>query len=209
MTIQFFHVDAFTLKPFTGNPAAVVFLQEESHFNDNEYLQTVASEFNLPACSFLLPINSTAETTSSVPRYQIKWFDPYKRIPICGHGTMAASHVVFEINQGAKSIEYDAGPAGSLIATQKDSKIELEFPACNLVDLDQAGDKIKPSVDIKQVLQAVFPDPVEFKHVGRGDRGGYVDLIVAEITENYPLKNAKLNIGALVSKLSDQYLKQT
>ncbi|PVF93631.1 Diaminopimelate epimerase-like protein [Serendipita vermifera] len=199
MTIQFFHVDAFTLKPFTGNPAAVVFLQEENQFNDDRYLQTVASEFNLPACSFLLPIKPSAETTSSVPRYQIKWFSPLKRIPICGHGTMAASHVVFEINQGAQSIEYDAGPAGPLIATKKDSKIELEFPACKLVDLDQAGDKVKANVDVKQILRSVFPDSVELKHVGRGDRGGYVDLIVAEITEDYPLKEAKLNIDVLTA----------
>jgi PhzF family phenazine biosynthesis protein len=202
MSVKFYKLDAFTTKAFTGNPAAVVVLQSQPQFEDDILLQKIGTEFNLPATAMLLPVQHTGN--DSLAKYKIKWFDAIKPIPICGHGTLAASHVVFnELSSDGrvKSIEYDAGPAGTLTA-QRDAEgsIILDFPACKLVGMKEAGQDIKSSVDLQQVLQSVFPNDVEIKFVGRGDRGGYVDLLVVEVKENYPLKDANLNGEVLVSK---------
>jgi PhzF family phenazine biosynthesis protein len=197
MSVLFYHVDAFTAQPFAGNPAAVVILQSDEQFNDDSHLQKIATEFNLPATAFLLP--STQTVNNAVLKQKIKWFDPSKRIPICGHGTLAASHVLFEGNTQANTIEYDAGPAGALIARRdKEDSIVLDFPACRLVGTQDAGQAIKDGINLEQVLQSLFPDDVKIEFVGRGDRGGYVDLLVVEVMENYPLKGKKLNNHVLV-----------
>jgi predicted PhzF superfamily epimerase YddE/YHI9 len=151
----------------------------------------------LPATAFLLP--STQTVNDAVLKQKIKWFDPSKRIPICGHGSLAASHILFEGNTQVHTIEYDAGPAGALIARRdKEDSIMLDFPACRLVGIQDAGQAIKEGVNLEQVLKSVFPDDVKIEFVGRGDRGGYVDLLVVEVMEDYPLKGMKLNNHVLV-----------
>ncbi len=44
MEIPLFQVDAFTDRPFAGNPAAVCLLPED---RDDQWMQAVASEMNL------------------------------------------------------------------------------------------------------------------------------------------------------------------
>jgi PhzF family phenazine biosynthesis protein len=197
MSVVFYHVNAFTTQSFTGNPAAVVILHSDEQFNDDSLLQKVATEFNLPATTFLLPLT---QTVNDVLKQKIKWFDPSNRIPICGHRTLASSHVLLEGHSAqVHTIEYDAGPAGSLTARRdKGNSIQLDFPACRLVGMQDAGQAIKEGVDLEQVLKSLFPDDVKIEFVRRGDRGGYVDLLVVEVMEDYPLKGKKLNNHVLV-----------
>jgi len=51
MTVPLFHVDAFTDKPFGGNPAAVCLLAEK---RADEWMQAVAAEMNLSETAFLV-----------------------------------------------------------------------------------------------------------------------------------------------------------
>jgi PhzF family phenazine biosynthesis protein len=54
MEIPLFQVDAFTDRPFAGNPAAVCLLPEE---RDDKWMQAVAAEMNLSETAFLLEQN--------------------------------------------------------------------------------------------------------------------------------------------------------
>lgn len=196
MTVTLYHINAFTTEPFAGNPAVVTILKNDTQFKDDNLLQKLGAEWNMPATAFLLPVD---EATA---KYKIKWFDPIKPIPICGHGTLAASHVIFSKNKQINSIEYDAGPAGSLTARRDvQDSIVLDFPACRVVGMHDAGQAIKSGVDLERVIKSLFPDDVKIENIGRGDRGGYVDLVLVELAENYPLKEAKLNNHVLVGKL--------
>ncbi|KAF8394458.1 hypothetical protein HHK36_020666 [Tetracentron sinense] len=91
-------VDAFTDSPFKGNPAAVCLLEEE---RDEEWLQAVAREFNMPITCYLIRIAATeSEDRDSAigdldPRFRLRWFTPVVEVNLCGHGTLAASHVLF------------------------------------------------------------------------------------------------------------------
>lgn len=84
--MDFFVVDAFTDRPFGGNPAAVVLLSEP---RDDAWLQAVAAEFNLSETAF---VDLTGDHhDESLP---LRWFTPATEVDLCGHATLAAAHVL-------------------------------------------------------------------------------------------------------------------
>ena len=84
MVLQAFQVDAFTDKIFSGNPAAVVFLEEKL---PDVLLGKIARENMLPETAFVLP---TGKGT-----FSLRWFTPDIEIDLCGHATLATSHVIY------------------------------------------------------------------------------------------------------------------
>ncbi|CAI8583380.1 unnamed protein product [Vicia faba] len=85
--VKYYVVDAFTDSAFKGNPAAVCLLEQH---RDDEWLQSLAAEFNISETCFLIPIHAT-----SVHRYGLRWFTPTTEVELCGHATLAASHILF------------------------------------------------------------------------------------------------------------------
>lgn len=89
--MKYFVVDAFTDSAFKGNPAAVCFLESEK---DEKWLQAVAAEFNISQTGYLTPITTDVAVTSN-PRFRLRWFTPVAEVKLCGHATLAASHILF------------------------------------------------------------------------------------------------------------------
>ena len=81
------HVDAFTSRPFAGNPAGVV--MEADGLSDKE-MQSIAREKNLPETAFVL------RPTVKDADIQIRWFTPAAEVPLCGHATIASFHALAE-----------------------------------------------------------------------------------------------------------------
>ena len=79
-SVAVFGVDAFTDRPFGGNPAMVCLLPEPA---GSEWMQRAAAELNQPATAFL-------------HGRRLRWFTPTVELPVCGHGTLAAAHVLYE-----------------------------------------------------------------------------------------------------------------
>jgi PhzF family phenazine biosynthesis protein len=78
-------LDAFTDKPFTGNPAAVVTRAEGL---TNRQMQAIAREMNLSETVFVLsPTDPEADL-------QIRWFTPTTEVDLCGHATIACFHAL-------------------------------------------------------------------------------------------------------------------
>jgi PhzF family phenazine biosynthesis protein len=118
MSISLFHVDAFTSTPFAGNSAAVCILDEP---REDTWLQQVASEMNLAATAFLHPQDDG---------YHLRWFSHQVELELCGHGTLASAHTLWE--QGHLSHDTQARfytRAGLLTASHAGDWIELNFPA--------------------------------------------------------------------------------
>jgi PhzF family phenazine biosynthesis protein len=76
-------VDAFTDRPFSGNPAAVCLLDEEK---DADWIQAVAAEMNLSETAFVRP---------AVEGFDLRWFTPAIEVDLCGHATLASAHVLW------------------------------------------------------------------------------------------------------------------
>ena len=111
-------VDAFTNKPFTGNPAAVCVLPSPQ---DDEWMQNVAKEMNLSETAFLV---------KQEDGYSLRWFTPATEVPLCGHATLASSHVLWSENHlSADESARFYTKSGLLIAKKQEDWIELDFPA--------------------------------------------------------------------------------
>jgi PhzF family phenazine biosynthesis protein len=115
------HVDAFTRKPFAGNPAAVCLLSTP---HDEQWMQRVATEINQPKTTFVL-----REGHGDV--FRLRWFGADGEAPLCGHGTLATAHVLWETGQARprRAIRF-LTVAGELEARQAGAGwIEIDFPA--------------------------------------------------------------------------------
>ena len=97
-----FQVDAFTNKPFHGNPAGVVLLIKEQ---SDKWMLSVAGEMDLSETAFVIGEKSP---------YNLRWFTPAVEVELCGHATLATAHILFErdiveknelIVQGEKGLE--------------------------------------------------------------------------------------------------------
>ncbi|KAF3436319.1 hypothetical protein FNV43_RR23411 [Rhamnella rubrinervis] len=94
--VKYSVVDAFTDSPFKGNPAAVCLLEEH---RDEQWLQSVATEFNISETCYLTRITESdphlSPDESSNPRFRLRWFTPVAEVELCGHATLAAAHTLF------------------------------------------------------------------------------------------------------------------
>lgn len=76
-------VDAFTDSPFKGNQAAVCLLEDD---RDDQWLQSVAAEFNLSETCYLTRLADSQARDSahghgpSVPRFRLRWFTPVAEV---------------------------------------------------------------------------------------------------------------------------------
>jgi PhzF family phenazine biosynthesis protein len=112
-------VDAFTNRPFAGNPAAVCLLDAPA---SPEWMQNVAREMNLSETAFLHP--------EGAGTYRLRWFTPVIEVELCGHATLASAHVLW--SEGILAPEAPARFAtlsGELSAVRAGASIELDFPA--------------------------------------------------------------------------------
>ncbi len=118
MRAPLFQVDAFTDRPFAGNPAAVCILAEE---REDAWLQAVACEMNLSETAFLLRQDS---------RWRLRWFTPTVEVDLCGHATLASAHVLWEAGYAdpSETLVFRT-KSGELSAARRDEVIELDFPA--------------------------------------------------------------------------------
>ena len=118
MSVPFVRVDAFTDVSFRGNPAAVVLLETP---RDATWRQDVAREMNQPATAFVAP---TPEG------FDLSWHSPTTELVLCGHGTLATAHVLWEtgvLDPGDEArFTTKSGPLG---ARRDGEWIELDFPA--------------------------------------------------------------------------------
>lgn len=105
-------VDAFTDKPFSGNPAAVAILDA---FEADDRMQAIAAEMNLSETAFVVPRRDG--------EHDLRWFTPTSEVKLCGHATLASAHAL-----GGTGIFHTH--SGRLVCTPRpDGWIEMDFPA--------------------------------------------------------------------------------
>ena len=111
-------VDAFTDRPFAGNPAAVCVLPEPA---DPAWMQDVAAEMNLAETAFLVEEGDA---------YHLRWFTPTVEVDLCGHATIASAHVLWEDGHLAPgSVARFRTRSGLLTASREGPWITLDFPS--------------------------------------------------------------------------------
>jgi PhzF family phenazine biosynthesis protein len=120
-TIKLYQVDAFTDKLFSGNPAAVCMI--DTWLND-DLMQSIANENNLAETAFVVPNGND---------FEIRWFTPIVEVDLCGHATLAAACVIFNLlNYSNSIIKFYSARSGFLLVEKQNDLLVLDFPADEL-----------------------------------------------------------------------------
>ncbi|MDL4821562.1 PhzF family phenazine biosynthesis protein [Actinomadura opuntiae] len=117
-------VDAFTDRPFAGNPAGVCLLDGAA---DPDWMQRVAAEMKHSETAFVRRIDEPEAD------FELRWFTPLVEVALCGHATMAAAHALYETGAVAadRPIRFRTLKSGVLtVARDADGGLAMDFPSC-------------------------------------------------------------------------------
>lgn len=114
--IEIFQIDSFTDKMFHGNPAAICWMDE---WLNDELLQAIARENNLSETAFVI---------EKPDGFAIRWFTPKGELRLCGHSTLAAGFLVFELGKTLGDEAHFSSLAGHLTIRRKQQRLTLTFP---------------------------------------------------------------------------------
>ena len=133
MSIPIAIVDAFSDKPFTGNPAAICLLDQQM---PDDWMQSVAAEMNLSETAFLVREGGT---------WRLRWMTPTVEVDLCGHATLASAKYLYAegIADKTHAIHFDTRSgrlSTELISYNGKEMIAMDLPAieCKPIDLDPA-----------------------------------------------------------------------
>jgi PhzF family phenazine biosynthesis protein len=123
--MRIYQVDAFTDRPFRGNPACVCLLDVDAQAPGAAWMQSFAAEMNLSETAYLTPEEDG---------FGLRWFTPRSEVSLCGHATLASAHVLW--SEGVLAPEEEARfhtLSGLLTARWKGEWIEMDFPAREVI----------------------------------------------------------------------------
>jgi len=139
--LKFWHVDAFTEQPFTGNPAAIFVLDEPL---DDAFMQSMAIEMNLSETAYILLRDGHNPL--------LRWFTPTFEVDLCGHATLASAHILMtEINPELDQVTFDTKWVGPLTVKKANGLYCMNFPS-------RLGEEIDVQTIPKYVLDAISGD---------------------------------------------------
>ncbi len=118
--LRYFHVDAFAERPFTGNQAAVMPLDE---WLDDAVLQAIGEENNFAETAFYVPDHSGAAD------YELRWFTPSVEIRLCGHATLASGQIIMCENPALDRVTFRTRKAGILEVRREGDGYAVALPA--------------------------------------------------------------------------------
>lgn len=149
--LSYFVIDAFTDRPFAGNPAAVVPLES---WLEDALLQNIALEMNLSETAYLVP---------SADGFDLRWFTPKVEVDLCGHATLASAMALVQLGKLSDGgVVRFSTRSGILTAARRGEAIELDFPVQPSTRVDAPAELIAAlGVSPKYVGQSRFDYLVE------------------------------------------------
>jgi len=162
--MKYYIADAFSDKPFTGNPAGVCVLDAPL---PEELMQGIASENNLAETAFVVPREDS--------EYDLRWFTPVTEIDLCGHATLASAFVLHEVlGAGKESCRFHTHSGLLEVTPRENGLYEMDFPAwplerievtqqmrqaigCDILEAHQARDMIL-LLESEEAVRDLRPD---------------------------------------------------
>lgn len=133
-------VDAFTTKPYAGNPAGVTIVKD---FPADSACQSIAAEMNLSETAFVKPLSDN--------HFHIRWFTPKNEVKLCGHATLASAHILYQEKLANTNEINFISLSGPLRVYKNNEALTLDFP------LQKTG----PTLDknkLQEILQIEIAD---------------------------------------------------
>lgn len=119
MRIPVYQIDAFTDNVFGGNPAAVCPLDQ---WLDDDTLRNIALENNLSETAYFVPDGQEAD-------YRLRWFTPTVEVDICGHATLATSHLILNRLEPDRDQVSFITRSGVLTIRRDGDLLAMDFPS--------------------------------------------------------------------------------
>lgn len=118
--VRIVQVDAFTDRPFGGNPAGVCLLDAPA---SSDWMQAVANEMNLSETAFLVRRDDDG--------LDLRWFTPACEVKLCGHATLASAHALWEAGHAPPDEPLQFHTLSGVLTCSRcaDGWIEMDFPA--------------------------------------------------------------------------------
>jgi PhzF family phenazine biosynthesis protein len=119
MNLKMWQVDAFSDKPFGGNPAAIVPLES---WLDDGLMQKIADENNLAETAFFVKL--------AAGRYRLRWFTPEAEVELCGHATLASAWLLFDrLAPELKSVAFETRSGTLTVERGRDGRHVMSMPS--------------------------------------------------------------------------------
>jgi len=177
--VPFYQVDAFARAPFMGNQACVMPL--EGGFLPDETLQKIAAENNVAETAFIV--------SDGEGRWQLRWFTPAVEVPLCGHATLGAAHVLFsEMGFGGAAVTFATRQSGELTVRRSGDGYVMDFPAPDVFETEASeaiaaalgarpvrawgGPFFAAQFDTAEAIRALSPDFRALADLGVSGHGG-------------------------------------
>ncbi|WP_432117599.1 PhzF family phenazine biosynthesis protein [Streptomyces sp. bgisy032] len=176
-------VDAFTDRPFSGNPAGVLLLPGADAFPEDSWLRDVAMEVNHAETAFAHPLPEGGEAD-----WALRWFTPVTEVAMCGHATLATAHVLRGTGAHRGPVRF-ATRSGVLVATARDDgSVTLDFPTAPLTPVDPPGG----------LAEALGAEPLTVRYTGPN-----VGDLLVEVADEKTVHGLRPGFKALAA-LSDR-----
>lgn len=118
--LPFAQIDAFSDRPFGGNPAAVMPLDA---WLPDATLLAIAAEHNLSETAFLVA------TPDGPADHELRWFTPTQEIALCGHATLASGHFLLSAGAAQDRVTFATRRSGILAVERTAGGYRLDLPA--------------------------------------------------------------------------------
>lgn len=180
--LPFYQVDAFASAPFEGNQACVMPL--EHGFLADDVLQKIAAENNVAETAYLVPAGDGV--------WDLRWFTPAVEVPLCGHATLAAGHVLIqEQDFEGDEITFRTRQSGDLTVRRQGQVYAMNFPAPSVFETEASeeivsalgarpvkswgGPFFAAQFESKAAVDALSPDHKALAELGVSGHGGTWD----------------------------------
>lgn len=190
--VPFFITNAFTNQPFGGNPAAIIFLDNDL---PTTTLLEIAKNLNQPIATFILP--STTRGDARTKQFRVRWFTTVVEIGLCGHGTLAAAGTIFATQDPAanlNTLNFETTDGRVVSARRVGDRVEISLTSATME---------QPDIETQQKLESIVrcglqKDDISVHFVGVG-RKGFEQFLMVEIDVKDDLANCDVDSTAFVS----------
>ena len=184
---KLFIADAFTSVPFAGNPAAVCIIEEDK---SDKWMSDLAAEMNL---------SETAFVKKEKEGFSLRWFTPVTEVELCGHATLASSHILWQYGylKNDEDAVFHTRFSGILKAVKNGDEITLNFPCISVKDCDS----------YPELVSALGMNPKYTGVSGQEEKNHLIELYtekqVRELKPDFSLLSKLPKSGIIVTALSE------
>lgn len=150
MKIKTFILDTFTSIPFSGNPTAICHCDR---YIEPGQMQLIAGEFGFPVTAFIKKNNIGKDA------YKIRYFTVTTEIPACGHATLGAAAVVFNL-ESSTMINFQTIDNLIINIRKEDQLIVMNYPKYELTNY-KIPDELIRSLQISGYKSAGYCSELE------------------------------------------------